>query len=298
MLKVALRSGLLGLILLSVIHTVKAQSAPGTGKLSRPPAQVIVDGDLKDWGDSLRYYNEEKKLYYTLANDQENLYLAVRFNDRTEQERVVRAGLTLGINTKGKKKDVYSITFPVADASSMEDMKSRMSEMQDQMANGPGPADREEMRRARLTKLRNIKVTGFKDVENEIITTSNTYGFKTALDYDADGNLVYEAAIPLKFFDANDIAKSEWAFDIKINGLTRPSSGGPDGGGQNGSMGGMGGGRGGRGGMGGGMGGMGGGRGGMGGGRGGMGGGMAGGADRSVLSKSEDFWTKYSLSKQ
>ncbi|WP_211166226.1 hypothetical protein [Mucilaginibacter robiniae] len=294
MLKVALRSGLLGLAALGVIGTAKAQSASGIGKLNRPPAQIIIDGNLKDWGDSLRYYNEDKKLYYTLANDQENLYLAIRFNDRTEQERIVRAGLTLGINTKGKKKDTYSVTFPVADANNAEDMKKRVSEMQDQMDNGPGPADREEMRRARLTKLRNIKVTGFKDVENDMITTSNTYGFKTALDYDADGNLVYEAAIPLKFFDAADLASSEWAFNIKINGVTRPSNGldgggmGPEGGMGRGGM------SGGRGGMGGGMG-----RGGMGGGRGGMGrGGMNAGIDHSVLSKSEDFWTKYYLSKQ
>ena len=147
-----------------------------------------------------------------------------------------------------------------------------------------------------------MKVTGFKDIDYDIITTTNSYGFKAALDYDTEGNIVYEAAIPLKFFDAADIAKGEWAFNFKVNGITRPSGANGDG---DRPEGGMSGGRGGRGGMGGGgRGGMGGGGMAGGGGRGGRGGGMgrggraAGGEaiDRSSLSKSEDFWAKFYLS--
>ncbi|MFA6248556.1 MAG: hypothetical protein WC615_16570 [Mucilaginibacter sp.] len=141
-------------------------------------------------------------------------------------------------------------------------------------------------------------MTGFKDIDNGMITTSNTYGIKAAIDYDADGNLVYEAAIPLKFFHADDIAKNDWAFNFKINGMQKPDrsaqSGDAQGGGGRGGMGG-----GGHGGMGGG-----GGRGGMGGGgRGGRGGGMGRGgnsssADRSEIFKSIDFWEKFSLSQK
>ena len=249
----------------------------GSNVLQPPPNNVKVDGNLKEWGDSLRYYNEEKKLNYTLANDAYNLYLAIRINNHSEQMRVMNAGLTLSINTKGKKKEMYSITFPVADAGSAP------------MLAKPGvdqitPDDREELMRARLTKLRNIKVTGFPDIEGENITTSNTYGIKTALNYDDNDALVYEAAIPLKFFHADAPDKSEWAFNIKINGIAKPEDrGNADGESR----------------VGGGRGGMGGGRGGMGGGgRGGMrGGGMnrstKGGSDRTEITKSVDFWEKY-----
>ncbi|MDT3402961.1 hypothetical protein [Mucilaginibacter terrae] len=241
------------------------------------------------------YYNEEKKLYYTLANDAQNIYVAIRLNDRSEQERVLMAGLTLGINSKGKKKDSYKVTFPVANPQDMADMmaaRRNTTEKPDEQ-----PIDREEMRKARLTKLRNIKVEGFKDIDYDILTTTNSYGFKAAIDYDADGNLVYEAAIPLKFFDATDAAKNEWAFNFKVNGITRPQGEGQQGGGM--GHGGMGGGGSmGRGGMSGGMGG-GGGRGGRGGGMGPSGGMQGGnsGFDRSALSKSEDFWEKFHLAK-
>ncbi|HEY4196333.1 MAG TPA: hypothetical protein VGM63_12410, partial [Mucilaginibacter sp.] len=98
-------------------------------------------------------------------------------------------------------------------------------------------------------------------------------------------NLVYEAAIPLKFFHDDAPGKNEWAFNFKINGIAHkganPSS--PDGdspappGGRGGGMGG--------------------GRGGHGGGRGGrMGGSNNTPVDHSELSKSVDFWEKYYLS--
>lgn len=277
-----------------------AQSEQHSSNMAPAPGKITIDGNINDWGDSLRYYNPEKKLNYTLANDQQNLYLAIRFNDRMEQERIMRAGLTWSVNPKGKKKDTYSLTFPVAEQNNGQ-MPVLPKPEGDDTPEQHERMNRDEMRKARLTQLRNMKVTGFKDIDYDIITTTNSYGFKAALSFDEEGNLIYEAAIPLKFFEADDIAKNEWAFNIKVNGISRPSGGNGEGresGGAGMSSGGgrMGGGMG-RGGMGGGMG-MagGGGRGGMG--RGGMRGGNSGGDfDRSSLTKSEDFWEKFYLSK-
>jgi uncharacterized membrane protein YgcG len=271
------------MIQLTIVSLCNAQNKTAQNTLQPPPANITIDGDVKEWGDSLRYYNTEKQLNYALANDQDNLYVAIRINDRSEQIRVLRAGLTLSIDTRGKKKESFSITFPVGDLGpgdlpqQPDDLTGKSDVTQE---------DRDELMRARLTKLREIRVAGFKDIEGETITISNTYGIKTAIDYDKDGYLVYEAAIPLKFFHADDIAKNEWAFDFKINGIVRHSQNadaGQDGQSHGGRGGGGGGGRGGHGG---------------GGGRGGrMGGGNSAPVDRSELSKSIDFWEKYYLAK-
>jgi len=265
-----------------------AQNKAVANQLQPPPSNITIDGYLNEWGDSLRYYNQDKQLNYALANDQDNLYMAIRINDRSEQIRVLRAGLTLGIDTRGKKKETFTMTFPVGDqspqgmAETAQDLQSGNSDIKQE--------DHEELMKAKLTKLREIEVTGFKDIESETMTTSNTYGFKVAIDYDKDGNLVYEAAIPLKFFHSDDLFKNEWAFNFKINGITKPgqdkNSGNHDGMTRGGS-GGLGGGGGG-------------GRGRMGGGRGsrmGGGGGNNAPVDHSELSKSVDFWEKYYLAK-
>ncbi len=252
-----------------------AQPNKSTNILQPPPRNLVIDGDVKEWGDSLRYHNAEKKINYSLANDKDNLYVAIRINDRVDQLKVLRSGFTFSIDPKGKKRETYSITFPlnVQGTPAFDPRKEEAGEIT--------KADREELMRARLTTLRGIKVEGFKDVEGDMITTSNTYGIQTAINYDESGNLICEAAIPLKFFHA-DAAKNEWAFNFKINGFTRPSTANRsterEG---NESRGGRGGG-------------MGGGRGGHGG-RGGSRTAENGEAGQGEMFKSSDFWEKFYL---
>jgi hypothetical protein len=251
-----------------------------TGALQAPPKNLAIDGDIKEWGDSLRFYNAEKKINYSLANDQENLYMAIKINDRLQQMKVLRAGLTFTVDPKGKKKDAFSITFPLTVPGSVPLPAPNED---------PGETtqqERDELMRERLTSLRGIKVEGFKDIEGDMITTSNTYGIQTAINYDENGDLVCEAAIPLKFFHVDNLSKNEWAFNFKINGISRPGANNSNDeqaerpGGRGGSMGGMGGGR---------------------GGRGGRGGGSHNqslhSADTGEMGKSEDFWDKFYLAR-
>jgi uncharacterized membrane protein YgcG len=242
--------------------------------LKPAPAGVTIDGSLKEWGDSLSYYNPETQLNYTLANDKDNLYLVLKTDDPARQHSILTYGVTLSVDTKGHKKDSYSVTFPFQEQGNDEatdDNKMAIS----------------------LSKLKRIKADGFKDVENDVFTLQNTYGFRVAMDYDKKGFLVYEEVIPLSLFHADDLKKNEWAFDIKINApqviaktgddaTKSESPGGRGGGGHRG-----GGGGGGRGGMGGG-----GGRSGAGGGR-----GQYSSEHHDGAAKAVDFWTKYTLAK-
>ncbi len=184
-----------------------------------PPHHVSIDGNCSEWGDSLQYYNKESKINYTISNTHDTLYLALRAINRLAQIRILRAGLTFSIDTKGKKKETFSITFPLNTQTSTQKFdfhKEDYTEVSKQ--------DKDELMRQRLTSLRGIMVTGFKDVEDEMITTDNSYGFKAAVNYDRNDYLVCEAAIPINLFHADDIYKNEWAFNIRINGITKPAS--------------------------------------------------------------------------
>ncbi|HVW96673.1 MAG TPA: hypothetical protein VHA56_11955 [Mucilaginibacter sp.] len=263
-------------------NLLHAQSS-ATTTLAAPPKNISVDGSVKEWGDSLSYFNPKMRLNYGIANSGDTLYMAIRATDRSQQIRILRAGVTFAINVKGKKKDSYSITFPLSTNGNASLFNPGASEGESVKQS------HEALMQAVLTLLRGIKVEGFRDIDEEMITTSNTYGIRTAVDYDENGALVCEAALPMALLHAEKEQKNEWAFNIKINGITRPSSqsegheGGEGRGGRNGGFGGGGGGRGGRG--------------GRGGGRGGFGGGYGGNgnADRSVLSTFEDFWEKFYL---
>lgn len=77
----------------------------------------------------------------------------------------------------------------------------------------------EKRLRAELTKLKKIGIKGFKDIDEDEINTENAFNIQTAINFDDNGDLIFEEAIPLKLFHADE-AKNEWAFNIKINALT------------------------------------------------------------------------------
>lgn len=275
----------INLIVLFVLQFVltavcKGQATMPQYHLKPAPKNIIVDGSIKEWGDSLSYYSPEERLHYAITNNKDTLYLAVKIYDRSEIMRILNAGLTFSIDPKGKKKETYSLTYPLnVQGGSSIPFNRNPGENE-----GVSKEERNELLQEKLTRLRGIKVVGFKDIEDDMITTSNTYGIQTAINYDEAGNLIYEEAIPLKFFHADN--KTEWAFNIRINGIQRPkptenSNGENEGGG--GRRGGMG------------SGGMGGGGGRHGGGGSRHSGGQSGGDNGGEMAKSVDFWRKFYL---
>ncbi len=187
---------LYGMSLLAITASVNAQVIA----LKSPQQPIIIDGDAKEWGDNL-IYNSEKNIYYSLSNDKQNLYLLIKCTDDIRQSAILSSGVTLSIDTKGRKKKTFIITFPMSGLETGADRKSSLEE---------------KRLRADLTKLKKIGVKGFKDIDEEQINTENAFNIQTALNFDDKGDLIYEEAIPLQLFHADDI-KNEWAFNIKIN---------------------------------------------------------------------------------
>lgn len=203
-------------LLLLFIGRADAQSKSNLKTLKAPPQPITVDGNLKDWGDSLSYTNEAKRISYGLASDKENLYFAIRIPDRVQQGQAMRNGITLSFYPEGKKKETYSLTFPSPDQdeNSLFIMPKADHALTEQQLK---QEDQDERRKADLLKLRDIDVKGFKDIETDHISTANTYGIKTVLNYDEQGALVYEAAIPVKMLHSDNSNGKPWMFDIRIN---------------------------------------------------------------------------------
>src|ERR1700761_3983251 len=90
-----------------------AQTVAELSVLKAPAAPITVDADLKEWGDSLKYYSEDTGERFAFTNDKDNIYFAIKLEDFAQAMRVLRAGITVGVDPKGKKKPSYSITFPL-----------------------------------------------------------------------------------------------------------------------------------------------------------------------------------------
>lgn len=280
------------------------------------PDKIKIDGNLTDWNNNFQAYNKSTKLYYMLSNDDKFLYLVVKSIDPTNNTKITAGGITLTINTDNKKKeqDGYSLTFPYV-APPIPGQRGQRG------AGGPGGAggfaggggnfggggfqrnapDSASLAAARkltVNSSKEIRVSGFKDITDSLISIYNEHSIKTAIAYDAQNSYTYEAAIPLKLLGLSLDNPKEFSYNVKVNGRQIPNfnrerieggaAGGPGGagGGGNVTVGGFGGGGGGA-------------RGGGGGGaRGGGGRGPGGNIDFAELTSPSDFWGKYTLAKK
>lgn len=217
---------------------------------------IIADGDATDWGLPLRFGNETGSLQYSITNDLENIYISVASSDQATQMKMLRSGINIFIDPKGKKSKDISLIYPFKESMNMP--RGR---------NENGNSDRNAMKQKMIMDADIFSTKGFINMENRIYDLKDTSHIKVAMNFDIYNNLVFETIIPIKNVINVPIINKK-APSISV-GIVINNMGGQRQGGSAGEMsryegmGGM------RGGMGGGM------RGGM---RGGMGGGMRGGS--------------------
>ena len=64
-------------LLLLINFSASAQKDKIQKNNFRAPINVKIDGKLNEWGDKLQAYNTSTDIFYTISNDDDNLYLAV-----------------------------------------------------------------------------------------------------------------------------------------------------------------------------------------------------------------------------
>ncbi len=187
------------------IYTKVSYAQENIVALKTPTTAVTIDGDNKEWGNDLAYYNDYTKIHYTISNDKDNLYLVIKTKDEKQLTNILFGGVTFSIDTKGRKKKTHSITFPL---------------QQMAIANSVTFNTLEEKRDvAKSTRYTKIEVKGFKDIDEEQIYSGSVYKIQTALNFDDNGYLIYEEAIPLALFHAEE-PTNEWAYNVKLNAVS------------------------------------------------------------------------------
>lgn len=276
------------------INTVEQGAVPA-------PDKVKVDGKIDEWGD-LQAYNKTTKIYYTLANDNKNLYLVVKSTDLQNSAKIMGGGVSLTINTSDKKKEenAYSVRFPILERSKMRGIRRPRGSNANTVMDSVSIAEAAAARKQAIAAIKEISVLGFKDITDTLISIYNEYGIKAAAAYDDAGDLQFEISIPLSLLNLSTDKPKEFAYNLKVNAINMGNNRNNNGGDRNGNGGIRNGGAGGN--AGGGFGGGGNGGGGRNGG-GGIGGGGnfgSGGGNEAMneMLSDTDFWGKYTLIKK
>ncbi len=183
------------------VLTVNAQ----TIAVKSPPPGVKIDGIADEWKGYQESVNDKSHISYIISSDKDNLYLVVKTKDRKKQQNILGAGITFSVDPQGKKKEVFSVTFPnpnMDDLSEFEHLDDANFKM-----------------RVAATEFMKIRANGFTGVTPILGSQKNDQNIYAAIKATPEGELVLEEVIPLKLFATTLPAAPEWSFNIKINGL-------------------------------------------------------------------------------
>lgn len=231
----------------SSLTITQAQKLSDVQEVSVWASAVKVDGKHNEWENNFKATNKSTNLTYTLANDAKNLYLAIQSKDVTNNNKILLGGITLTVNPSGKKNDKegFKVTYPVINRQrgfgggsnrsvtvSSPSGGSGASSTEVRVQGGPGgfgrfqdmsPAQRDSLQRAiartQLAGAKEIKVFGFKDIPDSLISIYNEYSIKTIASISDEGVFMYELSIPLALLEMSADNPKEFSYNIKLNGL-------------------------------------------------------------------------------
>jgi hypothetical protein len=171
--------------------------------------QIVIDGNIEDWGLPLRFSNPEYSMQYSVTNDARNIYVCVYTKDQTFQRRILKAGMSISFDPKGEKEKKMSLVFPVK----KPDDPSNTNNNGNLIRYSDVKTTLEEL----LLKSDYYNTIGFINFENgQFDIGFQKNNIQVAIKINDDSSLVYEAAIPIKYILGSDLQSGYVAKNFSV----------------------------------------------------------------------------------
>ncbi len=224
-----------GTILLAACGSSKQASNGSFVPAKHLTAQV--DGSIQEWGTTDLQYDKKLKCVYSIASDENNVYVFVKSLDKAQEMRILDGGLEVWLDTESKGLNAIGVLFPLPQGPVLQTERTPFNKTQQK------PDEKTAQLQSKL-KLVNYNLSGFKKEWNGNQSVKGNCPVKVAIDWDEKNNLVYELAIPYAALPNEIRAKMDiLTLNIVINGISMPQDdnfrgGPPPGGGGDGDFGG------------------------------------------------------------
>jgi hypothetical protein len=185
-------------------------------------ANLKIDGKANEWNNRFQAYNHATDVFYTMANNDEELYIIVQANNPDVINKIVDGGVTLTIKKSKNDKDNMSFTYPVNDSKDIVFFNLRTKTVPT-VDTSVKVADSVMMHNNKILgeKHKLIKVTGVEGVDT-LISVYNENGIRATGLFDNKKVYTFEMVIKLKLIGLSANKQEKFSYQLKVNG-TRPS---------------------------------------------------------------------------
>jgi hypothetical protein len=196
------------------------------------PTNIKIDGKTNEWGDQFQAYNHATDVFYTIANDGNNLYIVIKAIKPRVVEKIIDGGITFIISDATKKG--ISLTYPNIDVQNGQWMINRAGKKEKSSVAIPPvvaalmPVDTNKNNTthndsliavANKLLIANAKTIFIKDADgqNDTLSVYNEQKIRIASKFDKEGNYACELAIPLTYINLSP-DNQKINYSIKLNG--------------------------------------------------------------------------------
>lgn len=172
---------------------------------------LVIDGSSSDWTTTLDSKNNN--ISYGISNNDTNLYIRLIIKSQDIQRKIFIAGLTVWIDTTGKKKEILGITCPIKKTTPKMDRNS-MSRMQ----NSP---------KFKNNQIWEVEFIGFKESYESYFVSNNPYDVEFSIDQDDFKLMYYEMKIPFAsiYKHFNNLNSKSLSLGFETGSIDLPGAG-------------------------------------------------------------------------
>lgn len=127
-------------------------------------------------------------LYCLISNDNDNIYVDLKVEDRKIQNRILTEGLTIWINMDGREEKKMGIRFPLGSRNQPGRKKTEHEE---------NSALRAESMENLLSMANTIEILGFISEQQRRFPSENRDSFRGSVKLEEGGKLYYKLIMPL-----------------------------------------------------------------------------------------------------
>ncbi len=199
----------------TITFSLSAQKLPGKQEGSlQAPEKVKIDGKANEW--TFKAFNKATDVFYTIANDKDNLYLTIKVEDAGIIRKIISSGITFAVNSTGKKwnENTSSVTYPVFN------YKTKPYINFNDKPTGSG-IDSFVLANNKRFNLQSkfVRTAGIKGVDT-LISVYNGDGIRVGAAFDNNMSYIYELAISLDHLEPLiNTTTNKLFYRVALNGI-------------------------------------------------------------------------------
>jgi len=211
--------------LIGVTTLANAQNLPNVQKNSlRAPATIKIDGKAKEWDGKYLAYNKVTEVFYSIANDNENLYLAIYSDNIDITTKILQNGINVSFNSKNKSIDKsLQIKYPFTPSTNTEKrerskaIKEKMDKLDANQSGEEKMSTKLKLNRAIAAENKLVKIFGISSTTDTLFSIYESKDIMVKIDCPGDGLLYYELSVPLKYFGIAPSVLPKLYYNIRLN---------------------------------------------------------------------------------